>query len=149
MTILPLSRRRLLQGSASLAATTLLVGCDALVNNGSVDSVVQAAETALTERSQRLILSHGQLAREFTEADMSPVFKVNGTEKPEGEAYARLIDTRFMDWKLAVCGNVQKPLELSLADLKRCAHPNHATWLRPSRKSSAQRRTSAVGTNLS
>ena len=113
-----LTRRRLLLGSASAAGALLLGGCDALVENENVARVIRAAET-LTKESQRLLLSDTRLAREFTEADLSPVFKVNGTDMPEGDDYAALLDTKFADWRLVVDGKVAKPLTLSLADLKR------------------------------
>ena len=68
--------------------------------------------------TQRLLMSHQPLAREYTEADMSPVFKANGTSQPDSDDYARLMESNFADWKLVVNGMVQRPLELSLADLK-------------------------------
>jgi DMSO/TMAO reductase YedYZ molybdopterin-dependent catalytic subunit len=111
-----LTRRRFLIGSG-VAATGLLTGCDALVENASVNDVLQKAES-LTMGAQRLLMSHRPLAREYTEGDLSPVFKANGTSQPDGEDYARLMENSFADWRLVVNGMVQKPLELSLADLK-------------------------------
>jgi len=113
-----LERRRLLFGGVALASTSLLAGCDALVDNQQANNVVSKAE-GLTKNVQRLILSKDQLAREYTEADLSPDFKVNGTEKPDSDAYQKLIDTNFSDWQLVVDGKVRNPMRLSLADLKR------------------------------
>ena len=111
-----LSRRRFLIGS-SVAATGLLTGCDALVENASVNNILQKAE-ALTMGSQRLLQAHEPLAREFTESDLSPIFKANGTQMPDSEDYARLMEGNFADWRLVVNGMVRTPLSLSLADLK-------------------------------
>lgn len=111
------TRRGLLLGSAGAAGALLLSGCDALVENHRVDRVLRSAET-LSRTTQRLLLSGDRLAREFAEADMSPVFKVNGTEKPEGEAYAELVESGFAKWQLVVDGKVRQPLRLSLPDLK-------------------------------
>ncbi|MGH8376677.1 MAG: molybdopterin-dependent oxidoreductase, partial [Pseudomonas sp.] len=111
-----LTRRRFLVGS-SVAATGLLTGCDALVTNTSVNDILQKAE-ALTMGSQRLLQAHEPLAREFTEADLSPTFKANGTQMPDSEDYARLMEGNFADWRLVVNGMVRTPLSLSLADLK-------------------------------
>jgi DMSO/TMAO reductase YedYZ molybdopterin-dependent catalytic subunit len=58
------------------------------------------------------------MAREFTAADISPVFKVNGTRKPEGDAYAALVESNFANWRLRVDGLVARPLDLSLEDLR-------------------------------
>ncbi|SDO80263.1 DMSO/TMAO reductase YedYZ, molybdopterin-dependent catalytic subunit [Phyllobacterium sp. YR620] len=111
-----LTRRRFLIGS-SVAATGLLTGCDALVQSTTVNDILQRAES-LTMGAQRLLMGHQPLAREFSEADLSPVFKPNGTSEPGSEEYAQLRETNFADWKLIVNGMVQRPLELSLADLK-------------------------------
>jgi DMSO/TMAO reductase YedYZ molybdopterin-dependent catalytic subunit len=119
MNVLQPSRRRLLLGAASLTGATLLSGCDKLVENDTIDQTVASTEAAFTKVAQRLILSRNQLAQEFTEADLSPVFKVNGTPHPTDDAYARLLDTQFKDWQLIVDGKVRNPLRLSLADLKR------------------------------
>ena len=103
-----LTRRRFLIGSG-VAATGLLTGCDALVENATVNDVLQKAES-LTLGTQRLLMPHQPLAREYTAADMSPVFKANGTSQPDGEEYARLMESNFADWKLTVNGMVQRPL---------------------------------------
>lgn len=118
MARIDLSRRRLLFGAAAVTAALPLGGCDALADNQSVGSAVQALEEGLNRRIQRLLLGRGAMAREFTTADLSPDFKVNGTEKPEGEAYQALLDGGFATWRLTVDGKVATPLSLSLADLK-------------------------------
>lgn len=115
-----ITRRGLLRASFAAAGGLVLAGCDqldALSQNQSVTDVLQSAEW-LTMKSQRALQGRDALAREFTEADMSPVFRSNGTSMPEGEAYARLIETGFSDWRLKVDGQVGQPLSLSLADLK-------------------------------
>lgn len=118
MTLL-LPRRRFLVGAAIAAVGGLgLGGCDEIVANDSLNRVLQMAEK-LTMGSQRLLQSDGATAREFTEADLSPVFRSNGTSMPDGDAYATLLDARFSTWKLTVGGLVKQPLSLSLADLKK------------------------------
>lgn len=115
--ITSLTRRRLLVGSAVTTAAALLGGCDALVKNNDVTRMLERAEE-LTMRVQRSLLSDTALAREFTEADISPVFKVNGSVRPQSDAYAKSLATGFSDWRLIVDGKVNRPLSLSLADLK-------------------------------
>ncbi|MBF9235152.1 molybdopterin-binding protein [Microvirga alba] len=113
-----LSRRRFLGLSAVGTSALFLNGCDRLTQNEDVQRVLEKAET-LTETAQRTLLPRGALAREYTEADLSPVFKVNGTSAPDGEEYARLMAGNFADWRLVVDGLVRQPLSLSLTDLKR------------------------------
>ncbi|NIX76351.1 molybdopterin-binding protein [Microvirga terricola] len=111
------SRRRFLGLSTIGASAMFLSGCDRLAQNEKVRNVLDMAET-LTKTTQRALLSQGALAREYPEADISPVFKVNGTSMPDGEEYARLLEGGFADWRLVVDGLVRQPLSLSLADLK-------------------------------
>jgi len=69
--------------------------------------------------AQRALQARGTLAAEFSESDLSPVFRANGTHLPASDEYARLMDGKFADWRLRVDGLVQKPLSLSLDDLMR------------------------------
>ncbi|HEY6631299.1 MAG TPA: molybdopterin-binding protein [Rhizobiaceae bacterium] len=113
-----LTRRRFLASGALGAGALALGGCDALEQNADVDAVLRSAET-LTMGVQRLLLRNGTLAREFTPADISPTFRINGTQAPDSEEYAALRDGGFAGWKLKVDGLVNRPLELSLADIKK------------------------------
>jgi len=110
-----LSRRALLAGAFGSAASAAYA---ASTGSAGAPSWLELAET-LTRSAQRLLLSPGNLAREFTEAEMSPEFRANGTEMPDGDDYARLLDGGFADFRLRVDGKVETPLDLSLGDLKR------------------------------
>jgi DMSO/TMAO reductase YedYZ molybdopterin-dependent catalytic subunit len=57
------------------------------------------------------------LAPEFSRADLSPVFRVNGSVHPAGDAYAAHVASSFANWQLVVDGLVGTPLALSLAQL--------------------------------
>lgn len=112
-----LSRRRLLLGALSGAGAALLSGCDQLTQNDTVSGWLNQTER-LTRASQRL-LGGQRLAPEFSEADVSPLFRANGTQMPDSDEYARLLANGFADWRLRVTGLVQQPLSLSLSDLQR------------------------------
>ncbi|HKT53934.1 MAG TPA: molybdopterin-binding protein [Caulobacteraceae bacterium] len=116
MSRLTLSRRRLVTAGASFGGV-LLSGCDRLSKAPSFRSLLASA-SGLTYRAQRLLQSGQPLAHEFPTADISPIFKVNGTIHPAGEAYAALVDGGFQTWRLAVGGLVQRPLSLSLTQLR-------------------------------
>jgi DMSO/TMAO reductase YedYZ molybdopterin-dependent catalytic subunit len=113
-----LPRRRILQAAVAGAGSFLLSGCDRIAGNESVNKVLGMAES-ITMGAQRAIISDKTLAREFSEADLSPVFRSNGTSMPTSEDYAKLEDGKFADWRLVVGGKVRQPLSLSLDDLKR------------------------------
>ena len=111
-----ISRRRFLTLSGGTGAL-LLTGCDRLNESSGFRGVLRSAE-GLTMRAQRLIMDRNALAREFSEADMSPVFRSNGTALPGTPDYARHLASGFADWRLTVDGLVSRPLSLSLAQLR-------------------------------
>ncbi|MBB4004623.1 molybdopterin-binding protein [Aurantimonas endophytica] len=113
-----LTRRRFLVGGTLGAGVLALGGCDALEQNEDVDAVLRSAEK-LTMEAQRLLLGQGTLAREFSPADISPTFRVNGTQSPDSEEYAALHENGFANWRLKVDGLVNRPMEFSLADLRK------------------------------
>lgn len=108
----------MLMSLAAGAGTLALAGCDRLARNIGVDALLRGTEK-LTLRSQRLLLDRQSLAQEFSEADLSPVFRANGTQMPDSEEYAQLLEHGFEDWRLQVDGLVQRPQRLSLAELRR------------------------------
>jgi DMSO/TMAO reductase YedYZ molybdopterin-dependent catalytic subunit len=111
-----ISRRKLIGGLAAGAGGLLVAGCDRLSNSPTFRETLRGGE-ALTMRAQRLITDRGALAREFTEAQMSPIFRANGTRMPSAPDYARHVANQFADWRLVVDGLVQRPLSLSLAQI--------------------------------
>ena len=111
------ARRKWLMGLVGGAGTLALAGCDKAVNNARIDATLRSAEK-LTMASQRLILDHQPLAKEYGERDLSPVFRANGSSMPASKEYGRLLQGRFVDWRLQVDGLVQRPLSLSLAELR-------------------------------
>jgi len=113
-----LARRKALLGLLSGAGASLLAGCDAVTQSAGMGTVLRNAEK-LTMGAQRLAVGRHSLAREYSVADLSPVFRANGTQAPDSEEYARLLEGGFAEWRLRVEGLVQQPLSLSLADLKR------------------------------
>ena len=58
------------------------------------------------------------LAREYEPAAISPDFRANGTTHPDSEDYQKLVASGFADWRLQIGGLVERPLSLSLADLR-------------------------------
>jgi DMSO/TMAO reductase YedYZ molybdopterin-dependent catalytic subunit len=111
------SRRRLLLALASGAGSMLLAGCDRAANNPAFAELMRGAEP-LTMGAQRLLLQARPLAREYGEADLSPRFRANGSLNPGSDTYRRHLDSGFADWRLQVDGLVERPLQLSLAELR-------------------------------
>ncbi len=110
-----IKRRKLLSSAA--IGTLLLGGCDRLAEDDTVQRVLASAE-GLTRRVQRLLGGAHTLAPEYTEADLSPVFKANGTLDPDDDDYQDMAAKHFVDWRLEVTGLVERQLRLSLEDLR-------------------------------
>ena len=111
------SRRSFIWRLLAGAAAAVLAGCDAASRTTWAPKLLSAGEHA-NKGSQRLLTSKTSLAQEFTEADLSPSFRSNGTANPEDENYQKLAANDFRDWKLQVQGLVRTPLTLSLAQLR-------------------------------
>lgn len=110
------SRRRLLRllGAAGLLGAS---GCDRLSRNPRFTALLERAETVNASLHHLLSSSRG-LAREYSEAELSPVFPSNGTHDPGTPVYRRLAAHAFRDWRLQVDGRVRRPMQLSLAELR-------------------------------
>lgn len=65
---------RFLAGLSALA----LAGCDAITNSSWGPKVLRAGESA-NRGAQRALTSKSALAQEFSESDLSPDFRSNGT----------------------------------------------------------------------
>jgi DMSO/TMAO reductase YedYZ molybdopterin-dependent catalytic subunit len=112
-----IARRRLLARLTGAAGASLLGGCDRLTESDWFQRVLGSAE-AVTERVQRAVTGASALAREYTEADLSPQFRSNGTHEPDDADYQALAKNGFADWRLELGGLVERPLRLSLAELR-------------------------------
>jgi DMSO/TMAO reductase YedYZ molybdopterin-dependent catalytic subunit len=100
------SRRYFLRQALTSAGAALLAGCDALSNSSWFPTVLETAEH-LNRGAHHLLTSRRSMAQEFTEADLSPHFRSNGTANPEDADYQAL-----------AARLVQEPAELALAQLR-------------------------------
>jgi DMSO/TMAO reductase YedYZ molybdopterin-dependent catalytic subunit len=112
-----IDRRGFLQRASALTGTLLVGGCDQLSESPSFKDVLSRAEP-VTKGAQRLILSGKPLAPEYSEHELSKVFKANGSTDVDDPAYQKLASENFANWRLKVDGLVQSPAEISLAELR-------------------------------
>lgn len=110
-----LSRRRLLLAAPAL----ILSGCkvfDRLPADGPTRDLLESAN-GLTHATQRLVAGDA-LAPEYARADIRQPMRPNGVTQPRDDGYWALQAGAFRDWRLTVSGLVERPLSLSLADLR-------------------------------
>jgi DMSO/TMAO reductase YedYZ molybdopterin-dependent catalytic subunit len=110
-------RRGWLRAALASAGALALSACDKITNNPKGIGFLASAE-GLTRRVQRLVVNRKALAAEFKPADISTDFRPNGSVDPADADYVALRDKGFADYRLVVDGLVDRPLSLSLADLR-------------------------------
>ena len=112
-----LTRRQLLLRALAGLSAISLSGCDNLSRSQRFTSVLASAE-GLNRRLHHLIALRQALAREYSAADISPVFRANGTTSPFDREYLAHAQSHFAEWRLLVNGLVERPSALSLAELR-------------------------------
>jgi DMSO/TMAO reductase YedYZ molybdopterin-dependent catalytic subunit len=108
-----MKRRNVLAGLA--AAFT--AGCSKIGDSQAFTGLVDGAEK-LHRGAHRLIGGRRPLAREFSLADISPVFRGNGNTDIDRPEYQAAVASGFAGWTLEVHGLVDKPLSLSLEQIR-------------------------------
>ncbi len=127
-----LSRRKLITTGLGVAAgASGLVAADKIAQNYGLippdsGSLYGVGET-LTYAAQRVLTSHS-MAREFPRSEISKKPFMNG-EPFKDEAFKRLQDNGFADWRLSIDGMVARPASFSLAQLKSYPSHSHITHL--------------------
>src|SRR5437762_6766311 len=111
------SRRRFLSRVLGATGTLVLAGCERLSQSEWFPKVLATGER-LSEAAQTLVTGRQAMAQEFSEADLSPTFRSNGTAEPDSEAYEALAAKGFADYKLEVGGLVASPRSFSLGELR-------------------------------
>lgn len=108
-----MKRRNLLAGLAALGAT----GCSRIGDSNAFAGLVDAAER-LHRGAHRALGPGTGLAREFAPEAISPFFRGNGTTAIPSPDYRAHLASGFTGWRVAVGGLVERPLNLSMADLR-------------------------------
>jgi len=108
-----LPRRSLLAGIAALGASA----CSKINDSEAAHDLFKTAEDGHRALHRALAGKQG-LAKEFTRDQRSPTFRGNGSVTVADPFYQQQLAGGFPDWKLEVKGLVEKPLALTLAEVK-------------------------------
>ena len=122
-----LSRRKLIKRAGALGGL-LLAGCDTQYYKPPVvrDGLMGVADI-MTMASQRMLMSNEQLVQEYDSSEITKNFPVWNQSNPEDEEYQQLRAENYRDWRLPVTGLVNKPISMSLSDLKRLPRRTQTT----------------------
>lgn len=114
-----ISRRAWLRGGGASLLGLATAGCDRLTQSQAVNRLLSSADGL----NQALYDLAGDrtLAREYPASAISRDFRANGSTQPDSEEYQALAANGFADWRLEIGGLVERPLSLSLADLRAAA----------------------------
>ena len=110
-------RRHLLRGAFAAAGAAVLSGCDKLSSNAAFVDTLKGAQR-LSHAAAAVVAPRRAMAQEFSQADVAPVFRSNGTLNPGDADYVALRNAGFAGYKLSVGGLVDKPAEYTLDELK-------------------------------
>ncbi|MEQ1537878.1 MAG: molybdopterin-dependent oxidoreductase [Sphingorhabdus sp.] len=116
MSKLILPRRRFLGGLAVGAGGLALAGCDAIVENDALVSTIRKADR-LTYHAQRTLVDRQALAQEFSKADLSPIFRANGSTTVDTPEYQQHAREKFANWQLKIGGLVARPQSFNMRQL--------------------------------
>lgn len=111
-----MNRRRWLTGAVGAAATALLSACGQA--GTSLAEQARRMGEGLTRRAQRLLIPRDALAPTYSRAEISPDFRANGSIDPAAADYVALKAGGFADYRLVIDGLVERPLSLSLTELR-------------------------------
>ncbi|MEI7932416.1 MAG: molybdopterin-binding protein [Alphaproteobacteria bacterium] len=112
-----MNRRQLFAGAAIGATGSLVAACDKATTDPKTVKHLSIAEQ-WSKGAQRAIIGRHALAPEFKQADISKVFKANGTTNPLDDDYQALLASGFAGWRLVIDGLVETPLSLTLDQVR-------------------------------
>ena len=110
-------RRGWLKAAGASLAGLWLGACDRLNGSVAVRRTLEGAER-LNFAAQRAVTDRRALAAEFPPQEISRDFRANGSTSPGDADYRALLAGGFADWRLAIDGLVERPLSLTLAELR-------------------------------
>ncbi len=108
-----MKRRNVLAGLAA----TLTAGCSKIGDSQAFAGLIEGAE-ALHKGAHRLLGGRVAMAREYSVADISPYFRGNGNKEIDTAAYRAHEAAGFADWRFDVRGLVERPLSLTMEQIR-------------------------------
>ena len=111
-------RRQFLGRGLAGLSTLLLSGCYDLSQKPWFTGILGEVEN-LTRRAQHLFAGPHTLAPEYAKSDIAPVFRANGTLDPGTPEYKVHAAAGFRHWRVTVSGLVERPVSLTMDDIRK------------------------------
>ncbi|MDQ2929083.1 MAG: molybdopterin-dependent oxidoreductase, partial [Pseudomonadota bacterium] len=111
------SRRNVLRGAMVAAGAAALAGCDKLSNNEAFVNTLKSSQY-LSRAAQKVVAPRSAMAQEFSQSDVAPSFRGNGTLNPTDADYQALLAAKFANYELMVGGLVEKSASFTLEQLR-------------------------------
>lgn len=108
-----IGRRGLLAGIAALGAGA----CSKVADSEAGRSIFNAAED-WHRAAHRALAGKQGLAPEYAPDEISPTFRSNGSLTVDSDFYREQLASGFPEWRLMVSGLVERPLALSLVEIR-------------------------------
>jgi DMSO/TMAO reductase YedYZ molybdopterin-dependent catalytic subunit len=112
-----MNKRLFLQRTLAGVSALALAGCDRLTMSPWFTKVLSVGES-LNQGVHQFVGGRVSMAQEFSEADLSPAFRGNGSINPDDAAYRAMAADGFANWTLKIDGLVETPAALTLAQLR-------------------------------
>jgi DMSO/TMAO reductase YedYZ molybdopterin-dependent catalytic subunit len=112
-----MNKRQFLQRAFAGVSSLALAGCDRLNMSPWFANLLASGES-LNKGVHHWLGGRVSMAQEFTEADLSPTFRGNGSTNPGDAPYRAMVAEGFANWTLTIDGLVEQPAALTLAQLR-------------------------------
>jgi DMSO/TMAO reductase YedYZ molybdopterin-dependent catalytic subunit len=109
-------RRAFLRTAAVSVSALALAGCDALSRTEWFPKILDSVEPLNATLAK--LLGRKAMAQEFSDADLSPTFRSNGSDDPDTDQYNAWAKNQFADYTLTVGGLCEAPRKFTLAELR-------------------------------
>ena len=106
------------RGFLAAAGAVIVAGCDRVANSNAGSKLLGAAEK-WHEGAHRFLTDRKALAPEYPKSAISPYFRGNGSTNPQNGDYQEQAAEEFVNWRLEVRGLVNKPMSLSLDNIRK------------------------------
>ena len=112
-----MNKRQFLGRTFAGVSALALAGCDRLSMSPWFTKVLSVGES-LNKGIHQLAGGRVSMAQEFSESDLSPTFRGNGSVNPDDASYRATAAEGFANWTLIVDGLIEQPAALTLAQLR-------------------------------